>query len=113
MELTAAEAQRLYVHSTNYILPYIQTRAKRCAIILSNPIDRPKSQDEAMTMYTKLKQAQFDTTSFEWSDAREILKIINRELKPQLTEISLLFISIMTHGTAGTLYGANSVGLRR
>ena len=108
LELTAAEAQKLSVHSANYILPYIQTRAKRCAIILSNPIDQPKSRDEAMTMYTKLKQAQFDTTSFEWSDAQEIPKILNKELKPQLTEISLLFISIMTHVTAGTLYGANS-----
>ena len=57
---------------------------------------------------TKLKQAQFDTAGFEWSDAREIPKILNRELKPQLTEISLLFVSIMTHGTEGTLYGANS-----
>ena len=70
-------------------------------------MDRPKSRDEAVTMYTKLMQAQFDTASFECSDAREIPKILNRELQPQLTEISLLFISIMTHGTAGTLYGAN------
>ena len=40
LELTAAEAQKLYVHSTNYILPYIQTRAKRvqlyCLILSIN-----------------------------------------------------------------------------
>ena len=78
---------------------------KRCGLVLYNTEDRQGAESEAKTMNDCLVKAGFHTKMKEWKDSKDLFTEINRAAIKELVSngLSLLVVSIMSHGTAGTL----------
>ena len=98
----------LFAYSDQYIIPQSQKGVKKLALILYNSFERPKAGEEASSMHENLQKADFLTTVLHWSNTLEVSSMIYENLPEDRKQISLLFLSIMTHGTVGTLYGEGS-----
>ena len=93
---------RLYECSKEYIIPYIQLLAMRQALILYNSYESDNAHEEAKSMHDSLEKAGFQATTKHWSDTLDFPKFIG-ELREEKEGISVLFSSIMAHGSAGML----------
>jgi hypothetical protein len=94
--------------SDQYIIPYTQTHVKRCGLVLFNKDGRVNALEEAHTIEDGLTSAGIETKKTEWSSAIQLFDSI----KTQITELvscglSLLVMSIMSHGIAGMLTGSD------
>ena len=98
----------LFGYSDQYIIPQSQKGVKKLALILYNSYERPRAGEEASLMHENLQKADFLTTVLHWSNTLEVSSMIYENLPEDRKQISLLFLSIMTHGTVGTLYGEGS-----
>ena len=105
--LDTEDIKLLSVHSDQYIIPYIQTYVKRCALVLYSTEGRINATEEADVMYQSLVSAGFDTKRVEW--ARDLPLVIIPLLSELVSQgVSLLVISIMCHGKAGMLTGSGN-----
>ena len=104
--LTYDDIKLLFSHSDLYIIPHIETHVKRCALVLYNTENRDNAEVEAKTMHENLVKAGFETKREEWESAWDIRTLISNLLKEVLPEgLSLLVVSIMSHGLFGMLTG--------
>ena len=103
--LDTDDITQLFDQSDRYIIPYLQSHVKRCGIVLYNTEDRQGAESEAKTMTDCLVKAGFHTKMKEWKDSKDLFTEINRAAIEELVSngLSLLVVSIMSHGTAGTL----------
>ena len=77
---------------------------KRCGLVLYNTENREGAESEAKTMNDCLVKAGFDTKMTEWNYSFELFQEINGTIEELMSSgLSLLAVSIMSHGTAGTL----------
>ena len=77
---------------------------KRCGLVLYNTEDRQGADSEAKTMTDCLVKAGFHTRIKEWKDSKDLFTEINRAAIEELVSngLSLLVVSIMSHGAAIT-----------
>ena len=73
---------------------------KRCGLVLYNTEGREGAELETKTMNDSLVKAGFHTKMKEWKYSYELFLEFTELMSSGL---SLLVISIMSHGTAGTL----------
>ena len=105
--LDTEDIKLLSVHSDQYIIPYIQTYVKRCALVLFSTEERINATEEADVMSQSLVSAGFDTKRVEWT--RDLPLVIIPLLSELVSQgVSLLVISIMCHGKAGMLTGSGN-----
>ena len=99
------EIMQLFDHSDRYIIPYLQTHVKRHGLVLYNTENREGAESEAKIMNDCLLEAGFETKMKEWKDSNELYQEIrwNQIAEWASSGLSLLVISIMSHGAAGTL----------
>ena len=105
--LNTDDIAQLFDHSDQYIIPYLQTDVKRYGLVLYNTENREGAESEAKTMNDCLVTAGFHTKMKEWKYSYELfLEISETKISELVTSgLSLLVISIMSHGTAGMLRG--------
>ena len=104
--LTCDDIKQLIDKSDQYVIPAITTHVKRCALVLYNTDKRENAEAEATTMHDNLVQAGFETKKEVWESALDIRTLICDLLKEVPPEgLSLLVVSIMSHGLFGTLTG--------
>ena len=94
----------LFTRSDQYIVPYLQTHVKRCGLVLYNTNNRENAIEEANEMESSLITSGFQTKKIEWENACGLPSMINEQLEELVAHgVSLLVVSIMSHGTAGML----------
>ena len=104
--LSSYDISLLFNHSDLYMVPHIQTQVKRCALILYNTDKRENAEVEATTMADNLILAGFDTKKEKWERAHLLPHTMHPLLDEAISEgLSLLVISIMSHGSVGMLRG--------
>lgn len=74
-----------------------------------NSKNREGAAEEASDMEKSLVKSGFETKTTEWREYDLFLEI--RSQLTDLTDLSLLVISIMSHGTAGSLTGNNNCSM--
>ena len=81
---------------------------QRCGLVLYNTENREGAESEAKTMNGCLVTAGFHTKMKEWKYSYELfLEISETQMAELVTNgLSLLVVSIMSHGTAGMLRGS-------
>ena len=94
------EIMQLFDRSDRYIIPYLQTYVKRHGLVLYNTEGREGAELETKTMNDSLVKAGFHTKMKEWKYSYELFLECTELMSSGL---SLLVVSIMSHGTAGTL----------
>lgn len=106
--LSTDDIKLLFNHSDQYIIPYFQTEVKRCGLVLYNVENRDNAVDEADIMVEGLLKAGFHTKMTKWRSAEDLCHIIVAQLKQLVSQgLSLLVVSIMSHGAAGILCGSD------
>ena len=104
--LDCKDIKLLFDRSDRYVIPRLQTHAKRSGLVLYNKEGRYNAEDEAIAIEGGLKSGGFYTQKREWEDASELIKLINQLVNELLKSgLSLLVISIMSHGTIGMIRG--------
>ena len=106
--LALSEIETLYSHSDQYIIPYIQRETERRAMVLYNTYQREKSVEEARIMHQGLEKAGFKSSSIEWTNALQLPKILYEKIHENVQTTSVLFVCIMSHGSAGMILGKDS-----
>ena len=86
----------------------MQTHVKPFGLVLYSTDQREGATEEANAIGDSLTHVGITTSLFEWTDAKMLPPIIDSELSKLLSEgLSLLVVSLMSHGEAGNLAGAN------
>ena len=107
-QLSSYDINLLFNHSDQYMVPHIQTQVKRCALVLYNTDKRENAEVEATTMADNLLLAGFDTKKEKWERAHLLPHTIHPLLDEVISKgLSLLVISIMSHGSVGMLRGCD------
>jgi hypothetical protein len=107
--LNTEDIKLLFDHSDQYIIPYLQTETKRCGLVLYNTEGRDGAMEEASNMEDGLVHAGIQTQKIEWKSADELPNVIIAQLRELIPQgLSLLVVSIMSHGCAGILSGSNN-----
>ena len=99
------DIKQLFDHSDRYIIPYQQIHVKRFGLVLYNTKNRDGAEAEAKVMNESLVQTGFATRMKEWTYSYELFGEMSETAIVEMVSngLSLLVISIMSHGTAGML----------
>lgn len=92
-------------YASQYIVPLNSKRLIRYALIMFSTIGRDGASEEAAVLRQALTHTGFKVITKEWSLTTELLDSIKHLLKDLLSYCSILFISIMSHGSHGVLKG--------
>lgn len=106
--LDTKDIKLLFDHSDQYIIPHQETHVKRCGLVLFNSDNREGAAKEANAMSESLTKSGIQTKTVEWKRDYDLFAEIHDELTGLISDgLSLLIVSIMSHGTAGILTGIN------
>ena len=109
--LSTEDVKRMSLSSDKYVIPNRTNSVQRYGVVLYNPLDRPGAQDEAQLMNDSLTKAGFRSKAIQWECAHKLEGILKRELEDIVSKgLSILVVSIMSHGQLGLLCGKNSEG---
>lgn len=99
------DIKQLFDHCDRYIIPYQQIHVKRFGLVLYNTKNRDGAEAEAEIMNDRLAEAGFATRMKEWTYSYQLFGEISETAIEEIVSngLSLLVISIMSHGTAGML----------
>lgn len=97
-----------HLASTHYIISRSQSAPQRFGLVLFNNEHLDGATEEATEMAEGLTKAGFSTRTHQWSNALELPQAIDRQLDDMNNQLSLLFVSIVSHGKAGMLMGSDS-----
>ena len=106
------DIKQLFDHSDRYIIPYQQIHVKRFGLVLYNTENRDGAEAEAKIMNKSLVETGFATRMKEWTYSYELFGEMSETTLAEMVSngLSLLVISIMSHGTAGTLRSEDGDG---
>ena len=95
-------------HSEKYVIPCLQTHVKRSGLILYRTVNRKEAEHKASSLEENLKIAEFHTQKRVWYNTQDLITYICEHLNTfPSANMSLLFVSIMTHGRAWILIGSD------
>ena len=117
--LSTEDVMRMSLSSDKYVIPNRTNSVQRYGVVLYNPLDRPgdakekvpDAHEEAQLMNDSLTKAGFKSKAIQWNYAHKLEGILKRELEDIVSKgLSVLVVSIMSHGRLGLLSGKNSGG---
>ena len=117
--LSTEDVMRMSLSSDKYVIPNRTNSVQRYGVVLYNPLDRPgdakekvpDAHNEAQLMNDSLTKAGFKSKAIQWNCAHKLEGILKRELEDIVSKgLSVLVVSIMSHGRLGLLSGKNSEG---
>ena len=91
-----------------YIIPAIQTRAKKYALVCYNPSEREGADTEAHQLTAGLEESGFSVHVLVWTCYADLRDWIAQETDVIKEEVSILALFIMSHGNSGILRGQGS-----
>ena len=107
--LDKKDIARIFKLSDLYIILCVQTHVRRCGLVFYNTVNRDGAVEEAEVVLNGLHKAGFHTQMIEWKSAYNLIKTIEeepRKLPPE--SLSLLEVSIISHGKTGMIAGENN-----
>ena len=117
--LSTEDVKRMSLSSDKYVIPNRTNSVQRYGVVLYNPLDRPgdakekvpDAHNEAQLMNDSLTKAGFKSKAVQWNCAHKLKVVLQRELEDIVSKgLSILVVSIMSHGRLGMLFGKNSDG---
>ena len=107
--MTTGQLQNLYewTNAEKFILTQSQDITKRFAIICYRSVGRDGADDEADCLRLALEEAMFTVAVHEWQDITAMKEWLYDRVHKKREEMSILFLSIMSHGYSGKIQGAN------